>query len=48
MTLSHQEEINLRALKLALEFYREHNVSDTDIELKADKYKKYITRGTMG
>ena len=47
MPLNHNEEVNLHALRLALDYYRGTGASDTDIELKADKFKRYLATGRM-
>ena len=42
-----RQEARAKALRLAIEYFRDRNVSDTDMELQADKYYNYITTGRL-
>lgn len=42
-----RNEARAKALRLAIEFFKDRNVSDTDMELQADKFYNYITTGRL-
>lgn len=45
--MDERKEARVAALRLAVKYYEDRNVSDTDLELQADKFYNYITTGRL-
>ena len=45
--MDERREARYKALKLSLEYFKGTGASDTDIELKAEKFYNYITTGRL-
>jgi hypothetical protein len=45
--MDERKECRVAALRLAIQYFHDRNVSDTDIELQADKFYNYITTGRL-